>query len=62
MSPTSRTRVHALIPAAGRGERLGGVLPKQYQVVAGKPRARARPGGARESPPRTCHHGSTGQR
>ena len=29
--------VHALVPAAGRGERLGGLLPKQYIEVAGKP-------------------------
>jgi 2-C-methyl-D-erythritol 4-phosphate cytidylyltransferase len=28
---------HALIPAAGRGERLGGGVPKQLLVVAGKP-------------------------
>jgi 2-C-methyl-D-erythritol 4-phosphate cytidylyltransferase len=29
--------VHALIPAAGRGERLGGSLPKQLREVAGRP-------------------------
>src|SRR5882762_4842176 len=27
----------ALIVAAGRGARLGGDIPKQYQVLAGKP-------------------------
>ncbi len=29
--------VTALIVAAGKGERLGGDIPKQYQVIAGKP-------------------------
>lgn len=29
--------VHALIPAAGRGERLGGDRPKQYLPLAGRP-------------------------
>jgi 2-C-methyl-D-erythritol 4-phosphate cytidylyltransferase len=29
--------VHALIPAAGRSERLGGALPKQLREVAGRP-------------------------
>ncbi len=29
--------VHALVPAAGRGERLGGEMPKQYLEIAGKP-------------------------
>ena len=29
--------VSVLILAAGRGERIGGDLPKQYQIVAGKP-------------------------
>lgn len=30
-------RLHALIAAAGRGERLGGALPKQLLAVAGRP-------------------------
>lgn len=30
-------RIHALLPAAGRGERLGGKLPKQYLELAGRP-------------------------
>jgi len=29
--------VTALIVAAGRGERLGGELPKQYRPLGGKP-------------------------
>lgn len=29
--------VYALIPAAGTGSRFGGEIPKQYQVLAGKP-------------------------
>jgi 2-C-methyl-D-erythritol 4-phosphate cytidylyltransferase len=29
--------VHALIPAAGRSERMGGALPKQLRTVAGRP-------------------------
>ena len=29
--------IHALLPAAGRGERLGGELPKQYLELAGRP-------------------------
>jgi 2-C-methyl-D-erythritol 4-phosphate cytidylyltransferase len=29
--------VHALIPAAGRGVRAGGALPKQLREVAGRP-------------------------
>jgi 2-C-methyl-D-erythritol 4-phosphate cytidylyltransferase len=29
--------VHALVPAAGRGERAGGSLPKQLREVAGRP-------------------------
>jgi len=29
--------VHALIPAAGKGERIGGSVPKQYLPIAGKP-------------------------
>jgi len=33
----SRPVVHALIPAAGRGERFGGSVLKQYLPVAGKP-------------------------
>ncbi|WP_216202232.1 2-C-methyl-D-erythritol 4-phosphate cytidylyltransferase [Polynucleobacter sp. CS-Odin-A6] len=28
---------HALLPTAGSGSRLGGVLPKQFQELAGKP-------------------------
>jgi 2-C-methyl-D-erythritol 4-phosphate cytidylyltransferase len=28
---------HALVPAAGRGERFGGDLPKQFVAVAGRP-------------------------
>ena len=30
-------RLHALIPAAGSGVRIGGTVPKQYQMIAGKP-------------------------
>ncbi len=30
-------RCHALLPTAGTGSRLGGVLPKQFQELAGKP-------------------------
>lgn len=33
----SRGRIVGLIVAGGRGERAGGDLPKQYQLVAGKP-------------------------
>lgn len=33
----SRPVVHALIPAAGRGERFGGSIVKQYLPIAGKP-------------------------
>ena len=33
----SRPVVHALIPAAGRGERFGGAVLKQYLLIAGKP-------------------------
>ena len=29
--------VTALIVAAGKGERLGGAVPKQYQLLGGKP-------------------------
>jgi 2-C-methyl-D-erythritol 4-phosphate cytidylyltransferase len=29
--------VHALLPAAGLGARMGGELPKQYQLLAGRP-------------------------
>ena len=29
--------VTALIVAAGRGERLGGGVPKQYRLLGGKP-------------------------
>ena len=28
---------HALVPAAGRGERFGGEVPKQFQSFAGRP-------------------------
>ncbi len=31
------TRLIALVPAAGRGERFGGGLPKQFLAMAGKP-------------------------
>jgi len=34
---TGGVRVHALIPAAGRGDRMGGDIPKQYLDLAGKP-------------------------
>jgi 2-C-methyl-D-erythritol 4-phosphate cytidylyltransferase len=30
-------RLHALIPAAGSGVRIGGSVPKQYQPIAGRP-------------------------
>lgn len=30
-------RLHALIPAAGSGLRVGGEIPKQYRLIAGKP-------------------------
>ncbi len=33
----SQPRCHALLPTAGSGLRLGGVLPKQFQELAGKP-------------------------
>ncbi len=33
----TRPVVHALIPAAGRGARFGGSVPKQYISIAGKP-------------------------
>lgn len=36
MSP-SRQRVHALIPAAGRGTRFGGAVLKQYLPLHGRP-------------------------
>ena len=29
--------IHALIPAAGQGDRFGGSIPKQYAKVAGRP-------------------------
>src|SRR3954447_3836644 len=32
--------VTALIVAAGKGERLGGGVPKQYRAIAGKPLVR----------------------
>ena len=36
-SPFPVTRLWALVPCAGTGSRAGGVLPKQYQQVAGQP-------------------------
>lgn len=30
-------RLHALVPAGGRGQRFGGQIPKQYLEVAGRP-------------------------
>lgn len=33
----SNKRCHALLPTAGTGSRLGGELPKQFQLLAGKP-------------------------
>ena len=36
-APGTPPTVVALIPAAGRGKRLGGGVPKQYQDVLGKP-------------------------
>ena len=30
-------QIHALIPASGRGARFGGVLPKQFREVLGRP-------------------------
>ncbi len=33
----SLAQCHALLPTAGTGSRLGGVLPKQFQELAGKP-------------------------
>ena len=33
---SSQSRFWALIPCAGSGSRAGGVLPKQYQPVAGQ--------------------------
>jgi 2-C-methyl-D-erythritol 4-phosphate cytidylyltransferase len=36
-SPFPVTRLWALVPCAGTGSRAGGVLPKQYQLVAGQP-------------------------
>lgn len=33
----SNKRCHALLPTAGTGSRLGGELPKQFQLMAGKP-------------------------
>src|SRR4029079_18338634 len=35
--PDVVSAVHALIPAAGRGVRAGGALPKQLREVAGRP-------------------------
>lgn len=37
MTGSHPANIHALIPAAGTGERLGGTLPKQYLEVAGRP-------------------------
>jgi len=36
-SSPSLPQCHALLPTAGSGSRLGGVLPKQFQELAGKP-------------------------
>ena len=36
-TPVSAPRLWALVPCAGTGSRAGGVLPKQYQPVAGQP-------------------------
>ena len=36
-SPVPAPRQWALVPCAGTGSRAGGVLPKQYQPVAGQP-------------------------
>jgi len=33
----SKKQCHALLPTAGTGSRLGGELPKQFQLLAGKP-------------------------
>ncbi len=33
----SSPQCHALLPTAGTGSRLGGILPKQFQELAGKP-------------------------
>jgi 2-C-methyl-D-erythritol 4-phosphate cytidylyltransferase len=33
----SPNKCHALLPTAGSGSRLGGELPKQFQLLAGKP-------------------------
>lgn len=33
----TKAKVHALIPAAGRGMRFGGEVPKQYSDLLGKP-------------------------
>jgi 2-C-methyl-D-erythritol 4-phosphate cytidylyltransferase len=30
-------RIHAIVPAGGRGQRFGGPVPKQYLEVAGRP-------------------------
>jgi 2-C-methyl-D-erythritol 4-phosphate cytidylyltransferase len=35
--PDAGIRVHAVVPAAGRGERFGGSLPKQFQSVGDRP-------------------------
>lgn len=36
MSLPASVRVHALVPAAGRGTRMGAALPKQYLTLRGK--------------------------
>ncbi|BDX21493.1 2-C-methyl-D-erythritol 4-phosphate cytidylyltransferase [Polynucleobacter sp. TUM22923] len=36
-STPASPQCHALLPTAGSGSRLGGDLPKQFQVLAGKP-------------------------
>ena len=33
----SKKQCHALLPTAGTGSRLGGELPKQFQLLAGRP-------------------------
>lgn len=34
---SQKTNIHALLPAAGSGQRFGGPVPKQYMKLAGKP-------------------------
>ena len=40
MAPPADARCFALLPCAGSGARAGGVVPKQYQPVAGVPMVR----------------------